>query len=54
MQLSHLSDLLEMPNSCRMVNAEFFGSFLCSYKGTSLDDTLTWSLSTSSVWPLQP
>ena len=33
----HLSNLLQMPNDCRMVNVEFFGNFSCIYKKISFD-----------------
>ena len=40
-ELFHLSNLLQMPNGYRMVDAEFFCNFLCScYK-----DQLRWLLS---------
>ena len=34
----HFSNLLQMPNNHRMVDVEFFGNFLCSYKRISFDD----------------
>ena len=37
-ELFHLSNLLQMPNSHRMVNTEFFGNFSCSSKRISFDD----------------
>ena len=39
-------------NDRRMVNAEFFGNFLCSSKRISFNDPLKWLLSTFDVWPL--
>ena len=48
----HLSSLLQMPNSCRMVDIEFLGNFSCSWKRIRFDDPLSWLLSTSSGWPL--
>ena len=50
--LFHLSNLLQTPNDCRMVNGEFFSNFSCSSKRISFDDPLNWSLSTSNGWPL--
>ena len=35
-ELFHLSNLLQMPNDCRMVDVEFFSNFL--YKCSSFDD----------------
>ena len=46
-KLLHLSNLLQMPNDSRMVDAEFFGNFSCSCKRISFDDPLTWSLPTN-------
>ena len=37
-KLIHLSNLLQMLNDCRMVDVEFFGNFLCSWKRISFDD----------------
>ena len=34
----HLSDLLQIPNNCRMVDVELFGNFLCSCERISFDD----------------
>ena len=51
-ELFHLSNLLQMLNDRRIVNDEFFGNFLCSYKRISFDDVLSWSLPTSHGWPL--
>jgi len=34
----HLSNLFQMLNDCRIVDAEFFGKFSCSYKRISFDD----------------
>ena len=39
-ELFHLSNLLQMLNYCRMVNAEFFGNFSCSCK--RINDPLNW------------
>ena len=36
----------------RMVSAEFFDNFSCSYKRISFDDPLSWSLSASNGQPL--
>ena len=48
-KLSHLSNLLQMPNDYRMVKAEFFGSFLCIFKRISFE----WWLSVvvNFWWP---
>ena len=51
-KIFYLSNLLQMPNDHRMVDVEFFGNFLCSCKRISFSDALSWSLSTSSGWPL--
>ena len=52
-KLFHLSNLLQMPNDHRMVNAEFFDSFSCSCKRIGfLMIALSWSLSTSRGWQL--
>ena len=45
-ELFYLSDLLQMPNDCRMVDVEFFGNCPCCCKRISFDDLLSWSLST--------
>ena len=37
-ELSHLSNLLQMPNDCRMVDTEFFSNFSCSCKKISFND----------------
>ena len=37
-ELSHLSNLLQMPNDCRMVDTEFFNNFSCSCKTISFND----------------
>ena len=37
-ELFHLSNLLRMPNNCRMVNTEFLNNFLCSFKRINFDD----------------
>ena len=46
----HLSNLLQMPNDCRMVDVGFLGNVLCSYERISFDDCS--QLSTSDGWPL--
>ena len=51
-ELCLLSSVLQMPNDCRMVSVEFFGSFSCSFKRISFDDSFSWSLSTSDGRPL--
>ena len=43
-ELLYLSSLLQMPNSCRMVDIEFLGNFSCSWKRIRFDDFLSWSL----------
>ena len=47
MGLFHLSNLLQMPNNHRMIDAEFLGNFSCSCKRTSFNDPLSWLLSIS-------
>jgi len=37
-KLFHLSNLLQMPNDCRMVDVEFLGNYSCSCKRISFDD----------------
>ena len=39
--LFHLSNFLQMPNDCRMINIEFLGNFLCSCKRISFNDVLS-------------
>ena len=51
-ELFHLSNLLEMLNSCRMIDVEFFSSFSCSCKRISFDDDSQLSLSASNGQPL--
>ena len=51
-KLYHLSSLLQMPEDCRMVNTEFFGSFSGSCKRISFSDPLSWSLPASNGRPL--
>ena len=51
-KLLHLSNLLQMPNDCRMVNIVFVSYFSYSCKRISFDDSLSWSLSTSDGWRL--
>ena len=51
-KLFPLFHLLQMLNHHRMVDAEFFGNFSCSFKRISSDDALNWSLSPSNGWPL--
>ena len=41
------SNLLQMPNNCRMVGVEFFVNFACSCKRIGFDEPLNWALSTS-------
>ena len=35
----HLSNLLQMPNDCRMVDIQFFDNFMSSCKRISFDDS---------------
>ena len=51
-EFSHLSNLLQMLNNCRMVDVEFLCNFSCSFKRISFADPLSWSLSTSDSHPL--
>ena len=51
-EFSHLSNLLQMLNNCRMVDVEFLCNFSCSFKRISFDDPLSWSLPTSDGHPL--
>ena len=51
-ELLYLSSLLQMSNNCRMADTEFLGNFSCSWKRIRFNDPLSWSLSTSSGWPL--
>ena len=37
-KLSHLSNLLQMPNDHKTVVVEFFGNFSCGFKRISFDD----------------
>ena len=37
----HLSNLLQMPNDYRMINAEFLGNFLFSCRRISFNDALS-------------
>ena len=39
-EIFHVSNLLQMPNDCRMVNVKFFHNFSCSCKKISFDDWL--------------
>ena len=52
MELFHLSNLLQMLNDLRIVDAELIGNFLCCYKRISFNDPFNWSLSTSDGQPL--
>ena len=48
-------NLLQMPNDGRMVDAEFFGNFLCGsndMRGLAFMMALGWWLSASDGWPL--
>ena len=37
-ELFHLSQLLQMPNDCRMVDVELFGNFSCSCRRIGFDN----------------
>ena len=52
MELFHLSNLLQMLNDLRIVDAELIGNLLCCYKRISFNDPFNWSLSTSDGQPL--
>ena len=49
-ELFHLSSLLQMSNDYRMVNIEFFGSFLYSCERISFDDCFQW-VTVNFCWP---
>ena len=56
-KLFHLSNLLQALNDHRMVNAEFFGNFSCSFKRISFHDCsqlavvhLGWSVTTLLIF----
>ena len=51
-ELFHLSNLLQMPHGCRMVDVEFFSIFSYSWERIGFDDPLSWLLSTSDDQPL--
>ena len=51
-ELFHLSNFLQMPNDCTMVNVELFSNFSCSCKRICFNIDLNWSLSVSSGQPL--
>ena len=51
-ELSHLSNLLQMPNNCNMIDIEFFGNYLWICKRISFNDGSQLSFSTSDGWPL--
>ena len=51
-ELSHLSNLLQVPEDCRMADVEFFCNISCSCKIISFHDPLNWLLSNSGSWPL--
>ena len=46
-ELFHLTNLLQMLNDCRMVDAEFFGNFPVVVRGSASMVALRWLLSTS-------
>ena len=50
----HFSNFLQMSNDHRMVDAEFFGNFLCRCKRISFSNALGWLVSTSDGQPLAP
>ena len=49
-KLFHLSNLLHVPNERRMIDAEFFGNFSRSLRGTASMMDLNWLLSTPNGW----
>ena len=51
-ELPHLSNLLQMPNSRRMIDVEFFGNFSSGFKRISFNDPLSWLLLPSDGQPL--
>ena len=51
-KLFQLFNLLQKPNDHRIVNLEFFSNFSCGSKRGSSSNPLSWSLTTSSGWPL--
>ena len=51
-EIFHLCNLLQMPNSHRIVDIKFLDNFLYSCKCISFIDPLVWSLSASSGLPL--
>ena len=53
-ELFCFSNLLQMPNDHRTVDAEFLGNFLCSCKRISFNNALSWLLSTSNGQSLAP
>ena len=53
-ELFHLSNLLQMPNNCDMIDTEFFGNYLWICKRISFNDGSQLSFSTSDGWLLTP
>ena len=51
-ELSHVSNLLQMPKNHRLIDTEFLGNFLYSFKRISFNDILSGSLSAYYGWPL--
>ena len=51
-ELFHLSNLFQIPNNHRMVDVEFLGNFLYSFKRISFNNPLSWSLSAFNGQPL--
>ena len=51
-KLFHLSNVLQMPHSRRMVDVEFFSIFSYSWERIGFNDPLYWLLSTSDDQPL--
>ena len=49
-ELSHVSNLFQVPNNHILIDTEFLGNFLHSFKRISFNDVLSGSLSTSSGW----
>ena len=50
-ELFHLSNLLHMPNDCRMVDIEFLAKSHAVLRGSASMTALDWSLLTSYGWP---
>ena len=51
-KLFHLSNLPQVPNYHKMIDAEFLGNLLWCFKSISFNDALNWSSSASNSQPL--